>query len=55
MRCDYESGPVFGRNELYLSEPFNKENACISFEKHKHYKIKVNEEGKNLFTGQKSD
>ena len=54
--CDKDYGPLFGREELKaLVEPFNKENACISYTNDSAYNIPLNSEGINMLTNMKNN
>jgi hypothetical protein len=49
-------GPCFGKAEFSaLHEPFNIENACISWTNSSGYKIPRNSEGINMLTNKKCD
>ena len=39
MICNEGEGPIFGMLELAVKEPFNKEDAGISFVNYKGYQI----------------
>jgi hypothetical protein len=52
--CYKDVGPYFGDIELSaLYEPFNKENACLSFPNGTVYSIPENIEGINMLTNMK--
>ncbi len=54
IKCREDRGPYFGNIELSAwYEPFNKENACISYSNSSGYSIPRNSEGINMLTNQK--
>ncbi len=57
ISCWKNNGPWFGGfSELSaFNEPFNKENACISFTELSGYEIPRNSEGINMLTNQKCE
>ncbi len=52
--CRKDKGPYFGYSELSAYyEPFNKEDACLSWTNSSGYSIPRNSEGINMLTNQK--
>ena len=45
-----QKGPCFGNGELYVGEPFNRDNKCNSFVKKSGYNIGQEANGNNTLT-----
>jgi hypothetical protein len=54
IKCYRDHGPCFGIGELFIvDEPFNGDNACLSFVNNYGYSIPMNSDGINMLTNKK--